>query len=111
MALGDALARARALAALALLLSSIACGPAAPAACAQVPQRATPQTAPPAPRPQEAPPAESERPTSEPYSGDLSIFEAEDRIDAPGGRFNLAPTDDAAVVVQAWCRSGVSSHG
>ena len=28
------------------------------------------------------------------------IFGAEDRIDAPGLRFNVAPTDDAAVVVQ-----------
>ena len=28
------------------------------------------------------------------------IFGAEDRVDAPGGRFNVAPTDDAAVVVQ-----------
>jgi putative SOS response-associated peptidase YedK len=37
-----------------------------------------------------------QRPTSEL----AEIFEAEDRIDLPGGRFNLAPTDDAAVVVQ-----------
>lgn len=37
-----------------------------------------------------------QRPTSEL----AEIFEAEDRIEAPGGRFNLAPTDDAAVVVQ-----------
>jgi putative SOS response-associated peptidase YedK len=28
------------------------------------------------------------------------IFGAEDRVDAPGGRFNVAPTDNAAVVVQ-----------
>jgi putative SOS response-associated peptidase YedK len=28
------------------------------------------------------------------------IFGAEDRADAPGGRFNIAPTDPAAVVVQ-----------
>jgi putative SOS response-associated peptidase YedK len=28
------------------------------------------------------------------------IFGAEDRLDAPGGRFNIAPTDPAAVVVQ-----------
>jgi putative SOS response-associated peptidase YedK len=28
------------------------------------------------------------------------IFGAEDRIDLPGGRFNVAPTDPAAVVVQ-----------
>jgi putative SOS response-associated peptidase YedK len=37
-----------------------------------------------------------QRPTSEL----AEIFDAEDRIDAPGGHFNLAPTDDAAVVVQ-----------
>ena len=37
-----------------------------------------------------------QRPTSEL----AEIFDAEDRIDAPGGRFNLAPTDDAAVVVK-----------
>ncbi len=37
-----------------------------------------------------------QRPTSEL----AEIFHAEDRIGAPGGRFNLAPTDDAAVVVQ-----------
>ena len=37
-----------------------------------------------------------QRPTSEL----AEIFDAEDRIDAPGGRFNLAPTDEAAVVVQ-----------
>lgn len=28
------------------------------------------------------------------------VFGADDRVDAPGGRFNVAPTDDAAVVVQ-----------
>jgi putative SOS response-associated peptidase YedK len=28
------------------------------------------------------------------------IFGAEDRVDAPGRRFNVAPTDDAAVIVQ-----------
>jgi putative SOS response-associated peptidase YedK len=37
-----------------------------------------------------------QRPTSEL----AEIFDAEDRVDAPGGRFNVAPTDDAAVVVQ-----------
>jgi putative SOS response-associated peptidase YedK len=37
-----------------------------------------------------------QRPTSEL----AEIFDAEDRIDAPGGRFNLAPTDEAAVVVR-----------
>jgi putative SOS response-associated peptidase YedK len=35
-----------------------------------------------------------------PSSELAEIFDAEDRIDAPGGRFNLAPTDEAAVVVQ-----------
>src|ERR1041385_9396782 len=28
------------------------------------------------------------------------IFGAEDRVEAPGQRFNVAPTDDAAIVVQ-----------
>ncbi|MEO7664224.1 MAG: SOS response-associated peptidase [Candidatus Limnocylindrales bacterium] len=37
-----------------------------------------------------------ERPTSEL----AEIFDAEDRAQAPGGRFNVAPTDQAAVVVQ-----------
>jgi putative SOS response-associated peptidase YedK len=37
-----------------------------------------------------------ERPTSEL----AEIFGAEDRVDAPGGRYNIAPTDEAAVVVQ-----------
>lgn len=37
-----------------------------------------------------------QRPTSEL----AEIFDAEDRIDLPGGRFNVAPTDEAAVVVQ-----------
>ena len=37
-----------------------------------------------------------QRPTSEL----AEIFDAEDRVGAPGGRFNVAPTDDAAVVVQ-----------
>lgn len=36
-----------------------------------------------------------QRPTSEL----ARIFEAEDLVDAPGGRFNIAPTDEAAVVV------------
>jgi predicted methyltransferase len=48
-----------------------------PSACAQAAQKAAPQPAQPAP--QEPAPAESDRPTSEPYSGDLSIFEDEDR--------------------------------
>ncbi|HEX8026710.1 MAG TPA: SOS response-associated peptidase [Candidatus Limnocylindrales bacterium] len=34
-------------------------------------------------------------------SSDLAeIFGAEDRIELPGGRFNVAPTDEAAVIVQ-----------
>jgi len=37
-----------------------------------------------------------QRPTSEL----ARIFDAEDRVGAPGGRFNVAPTDEAAVVVQ-----------
>jgi putative SOS response-associated peptidase YedK len=37
-----------------------------------------------------------QRPTSE----IARIFEAEDLADDPGGRFNVAPTDEAAVVVQ-----------
>ena len=37
-----------------------------------------------------------QRPTSEL----AEIFGAEDLVDAPGGHFNVAPTDDAAVVVQ-----------
>jgi putative SOS response-associated peptidase YedK len=37
-----------------------------------------------------------QRPTSEL----AEIFDAEDRAGMPGGRFNVAPTDDAAVVVQ-----------
>jgi putative SOS response-associated peptidase YedK len=37
-----------------------------------------------------------QRPTSE----IASIFDAEDLADDPGGRFNVAPTDEAAVVVQ-----------
>jgi putative SOS response-associated peptidase YedK len=37
-----------------------------------------------------------QRPTSEL----AEIFDAEDLVDAPGGQFNVAPTDDAAVVVQ-----------
>jgi putative SOS response-associated peptidase YedK len=37
-----------------------------------------------------------QRPTSEL----AEIFDAEDRVDAPGERYNVAPTDEAAVVVQ-----------
>ena len=44
-----------------------------------------------------------ERPTSEL----AEIFEAEDLAEAPGGRFNVAPTDDAAVVVQREDRRAV----
>jgi putative SOS response-associated peptidase YedK len=35
-----------------------------------------------------------------PTSDVAAIFEAEDLFDDPGGRFNVAPTDEAAVVVQ-----------
>jgi putative SOS response-associated peptidase YedK len=37
------------------------------------------------------------------------IFGAEDRVDAPGGRFNIAPTDDAAVIVQRDDRRAVTA--
>lgn len=47
-----------------------------------------------------------QRPTSEL----AEIFGAEDRIDAPGGRFNLAPTDDAAVVVQREDRRAITAY-
>ena len=47
-----------------------------------------------------------QRPTS-----DLAaIFEAEDRVDLPGGRFNVAPTDDAAVVVQRDDRRAITAY-
>jgi putative SOS response-associated peptidase YedK len=44
-----------------------------------------------------------QRPTSE----IARIFEAEDLADDPGGRFNVAPTDEAAVVVQREDRRAV----
>jgi len=44
-----------------------------------------------------------QRPTSE----IASIFEADDLADDPGGRFNVAPTDEAAVVVQREDRRAV----
>ena len=47
-----------------------------------------------------------QRPTSEL----AEIFDAEDRIDAPGGRFNLAPTDEAAVVVQREDHRAVTAY-
>ncbi len=47
-----------------------------------------------------------QRPTSEL----AEIFEAEDRIDAPGGRFNLAPTDEAAVVVQREHQRAITAY-
>jgi len=47
-----------------------------------------------------------QRPTSEL----ARIFEAEDRVDAPGGRFNIAPTDEAAVVVQRENRRAVTAY-
>ncbi len=46
-----------------------------------------------------------ERPTS-----DLAdIFEAEDLVNAAGGRFNVAPTDEAAVVVQREDRRAITA--
>ena len=47
-----------------------------------------------------------QRPTSE----IAAIFEAEDIADDPGGRFNVAPTDEAAVVVQRDDRRAVVSY-
>jgi len=47
-----------------------------------------------------------QRPTSEL----AEIFEAEDRIDAPGGRLNVAPTDEAAVVVQREDHRAISAY-
>ncbi len=47
-----------------------------------------------------------ERPTS-----DLAeIFAAEDLADAPGGRFNVAPTDEAAVVVERDDRRAIKAY-
>jgi predicted methyltransferase len=71
------LSRAWSVIALALLVSVPV-----PLACAQAARQAPPPApAPqsPAPPPQEPAPVETERPTSEPYTGDLSIFEDEDR--------------------------------
>ncbi len=47
-----------------------------------------------------------QRPTSE-LAG---IFEAEDLADLPGGRFNVAPTDEAAVVVQRADRRAITAY-
>jgi len=47
-----------------------------------------------------------ERPTSEL----AAIFEAEDLAGAPGGRFNVAPTTEAAVVVQRDDRRAVTAY-
>ena len=47
-----------------------------------------------------------QRPTSE----IAAIFEAEDIADDPGGRFNIAPTDEAAVVVQRDDRRAVVTY-
>ena len=47
-----------------------------------------------------------QRPTSE----IAAIFEAEDLVDDPGGRFNVAPTDEAAVVVQRDDRRAVVGY-
>ncbi len=48
-----------------------------------------------------------QRPTSE----IARIFEADDLADDPGGRFNVAPTDPAAVVVQRDDRRAVVRYG
>lgn len=47
-----------------------------------------------------------QRPTSEL----AEIFEAEDLVGAPGGRYNIAPTDDAVVVVQRDDRRAISAY-
>src|SRR6188472_449549 len=47
-----------------------------------------------------------QRPTSE----IAAIFEAEDIADDPGGRFNVAPTDEALVVVQRDDRRAVVAY-
>lgn len=47
-----------------------------------------------------------ERPTSEL----AEIFEAEDLAGAPGGHFNVAPTDEAAVVVQREDRRAITAY-
>ncbi len=47
-----------------------------------------------------------QRPTSE----IAQIFEADDLVDDPGGRFNVAPTDEAAVVVQRGDRRAVTAY-
>jgi putative SOS response-associated peptidase YedK len=47
-----------------------------------------------------------QRPTSEL----AEIFDAEDLVDAPGGHFNVAPTDDAAVVVQRDDKRAVTAY-
>jgi putative SOS response-associated peptidase YedK len=47
-----------------------------------------------------------QRPTSEL----AEIFGAEDLVDAAGGRFNVAPTDEAAVVVQREDRRAVTAY-
>jgi putative SOS response-associated peptidase YedK len=49
--------------------------------------------------------------TQERPSAELAeIFGAEDRVDAPGGRFNVAPTDDVAVVVQREDHRALTSY-
>jgi putative SOS response-associated peptidase YedK len=47
-----------------------------------------------------------QRPTSEL----AEIFDAEDRVDAPGGRYNVAPTDEAAVIVQRDDRRAIAAY-
>lgn len=50
---------------------------------------------------------QQQRPTSEL----ARIFEAEDLVDDPGGRFNVAPTDPAVVVVQRDDRRALARYG
>jgi putative SOS response-associated peptidase YedK len=47
-----------------------------------------------------------QRPTSEL----AEIFDAEDRAGLPGGRYNVAPTDEAAVVVQRDDRRAITAY-
>lgn len=47
-----------------------------------------------------------QRPTSEL----AAIFDAEDLVDAPGGRFNVAPTDPAAVIVRRDDRRALTAY-
>ena len=47
-----------------------------------------------------------ERPVSEL----AEIFEAEPLVDEPGGRYNIAPTDEAIVVVQREDRRALTGY-